>query len=68
MGKKKDIATTENEGNAKAKAIWTDDLVAIFCEVCVKEVATGNRPGTHFDKIGWVRVVSNFKNLSSEEI
>ncbi|KAK0574467.1 hypothetical protein LWI29_024144 [Acer saccharum] len=56
MGKKNTISITENERSGKPKATWNDDLVAIFCEICVKEVAKGNRPGTHFDKIGWMNV------------
>ena len=45
----KDTITTENEGSAKLKAVWTHNLIAIFCEVCVQEVGTGNHPGIHFD-------------------
>ncbi|KAK2659088.1 hypothetical protein Ddye_005624 [Dipteronia dyeriana] len=53
MGKKNTSSITEIEGNGKQKAIWYDDLIAIFCEICVKEVTKGNWPGTHFDKTGW---------------
>ncbi|KAK2652887.1 hypothetical protein Ddye_012743 [Dipteronia dyeriana] len=67
MGKKNTNSITENEGGGKSKAIWNDDLVAIYCEICVKEVAKGNRPGTHFDKIGWVNVVKVFKEITGRD-
>ncbi|KAK2639648.1 hypothetical protein Ddye_027443 [Dipteronia dyeriana] len=59
MGKKK---TTNISG--KTKALWPDDLVAIFSEICVKEAAKGNRSGAHFDKIEWVKVVKVFKEIT----
>ncbi|KAK2634899.1 hypothetical protein Ddye_029691 [Dipteronia dyeriana] len=43
--------------------MWNDDLVTIFCEIYVKEVAKGNRSDTHFDKIGWVNAVNVFKEI-----
>ncbi|KAI9197643.1 hypothetical protein LWI28_002026 [Acer negundo] len=67
MGKKNTVSITENEGSGKPKATWNDDLIAIFCEICVKEVAKGNRPGTHFDKIGWVNVVNVFKEITRKD-
>ncbi|KAK3212831.1 hypothetical protein Dsin_017537 [Dipteronia sinensis] len=67
MGKKSTSGITENEGSGKTKAIWNDGLVAIFYEICVKEVAKGNRPGTHFDKIGWVNVVNVFKEITGRD-
>ncbi|KAK3198189.1 hypothetical protein Dsin_021604 [Dipteronia sinensis] len=67
MGKKSTSSITENEGSGKTKAIWNDGLVAIFCEICVKEVAKGNRPGTHFDKIRWVNVVNVFKEITGRD-
>ncbi|KAK0574054.1 hypothetical protein LWI29_017640 [Acer saccharum] len=67
MGKKNTTSMTENEKSGKSKASWSDDLVAIFCEICVKEVAKGNRPGTHFDKIGWVNVINVFKEITGKD-
>ncbi|KAK2639646.1 hypothetical protein Ddye_027441 [Dipteronia dyeriana] len=59
MGKKK---TTNISG--KPKALWPDDLVAIFSEICVKEAAKGHRSGAHFDKMEWVNVVKVFKETT----
>ncbi|KAK2644817.1 hypothetical protein Ddye_020012 [Dipteronia dyeriana] len=67
MGKKNTNSITENERGGKSKAIWNDDLVAIYCEICVKEVAKGNRHGTHFDKIGWVNVVKVLKEITGRD-
>ncbi|KAK9028034.1 hypothetical protein V6N11_067849 [Hibiscus sabdariffa] len=30
--------------------------------MCIKEILNGNRPGTHFKKQGWVKIVNNFEN------
>ncbi|KAI9181856.1 hypothetical protein LWI28_019322 [Acer negundo] len=67
MGKKNTTSITENERSGKSKASWSNDLVAIFCEICVKEVAKGNRHGTHFDKIGWANVINVFKEITGND-
>ncbi|KAK2640044.1 hypothetical protein Ddye_027839, partial [Dipteronia dyeriana] len=67
MGRKNTNSITENEGGGNSKAVWNDDLVAIYCEICVKEVVKGNRPGTYFDKIGWVNVVKIFKEITGRD-
>ncbi|XP_024184257.1 uncharacterized protein LOC112189210 [Rosa chinensis] len=66
MGKKKSTGT-ENVGSGKQKATWPDEVVAIFCDIAAKEVAKGNRPGTHFDKKGWSNVVMAFKELTGKD-
>ncbi|KAK2658925.1 hypothetical protein Ddye_005458 [Dipteronia dyeriana] len=67
MRRKNTNSITENEGGGKSKARWNDDLVSINCEICVKEVAKGNRPGIHFDKIGWVNVVKVFNEITGRD-
>ncbi|XP_024200123.1 L10-interacting MYB domain-containing protein-like [Rosa chinensis] len=66
MGKKKSTGT-ENVGSGKLKATWLDEVVAIFCDIAAKEVAKGNRPGTHFDKKGWSNVIMAFKELTGRD-
>ncbi|XP_056698163.1 L10-interacting MYB domain-containing protein-like [Spinacia oleracea] len=44
----------------RAKATWTDQSTKIYCEVCAEEVTAGNRPHTHFNKIGWSNVIKKF--------
>nr|KJB15329.1 hypothetical protein B456_002G171600 [Gossypium raimondii] len=33
----------------------------IFCDICIKEILKGNRPGTHFTKDGWLKIMTNFE-------
>ncbi|KAK9018826.1 hypothetical protein V6N11_033872 [Hibiscus sabdariffa] len=33
----------------------------ILCDLCIKEILIGNRPGTHFKREGWVKIVNNFE-------
>ncbi|KAK8568170.1 hypothetical protein V6N12_006730 [Hibiscus sabdariffa] len=46
----------------KVKAIWDRRLTIVFCDLCIKEILNGNRPGTHFKKVGWVKIVNSFEN------
>ncbi|MBA0738186.1 hypothetical protein Gogos_011583 [Gossypium gossypioides] len=46
----------------KVKAMWDKRLIEIFCDVCIKEILKENRPGTHFTKDRWMKIMSNFKN------
>jgi hypothetical protein len=40
------------QSNSDARALWTVQFTTIFCEVYVDGVFNGNRPNTHFTKIG----------------
>ncbi|MFQ6642753.1 hypothetical protein Gotur_017536, partial [Gossypium turneri] len=47
----------EGDSTLATKAVWDDELTLIFCELCVNEVNTGNRPTIHLNskglKKGW---------------
>ncbi|MBA0854187.1 hypothetical protein Goshw_027294 [Gossypium schwendimanii] len=36
----------------KVKAIWDKRLIEIFCNICIKEILKGNRPGKDTG-LGW---------------
>ncbi|KAK9033686.1 hypothetical protein V6N11_049872 [Hibiscus sabdariffa] len=57
----KSTALVEARGE-KVKAVWDRRLTVIFCDICIKEILNGNRPGTHFKKEGWIKIVKNFEN------
>ncbi|KAB2634717.1 hypothetical protein D8674_038165 [Pyrus ussuriensis x Pyrus communis] len=42
-------------------ATWNAHNISIFCDVCIKDVEAGHRPGTHFDKEGYENIRANFK-------
>nr|XP_028965037.1 L10-interacting MYB domain-containing protein-like [Malus domestica] len=42
-------------------ATWNVHNISIFCDICIKEVEAGHRPGTHFDKDGYANIRANFK-------
>ena len=46
---------------SRVKAVWDAQTLNLFCELCVKEVEGGQRPGTHFTKVGWENLIKNFK-------
>ncbi|XP_052489835.1 uncharacterized protein LOC105784699 [Gossypium raimondii] len=45
----------------KVKAMWDKRLIEIFCDICIKEILKGNRPGTHFTRDGWLKIMTNFE-------
>ncbi|TXG69481.1 hypothetical protein EZV62_004416 [Acer yangbiense] len=54
-------------GSRGSKAIWDSQSVEIFCDLCIKEVEQGHRPGTHFTKVGWDNLVKNFNKTTGKE-
>ncbi|MBA0763107.1 hypothetical protein Gotri_012618 [Gossypium trilobum] len=36
-------------------------LTKIFCDICIKEILKCNKPGTHFTKDGWLKIMANFE-------
>ncbi|KAK8493535.1 hypothetical protein V6N11_050339 [Hibiscus sabdariffa] len=46
----------------KVKASWDTRMTMVFCDLCIKEILDGNRPGTHFKKEAWIRIVNKFEN------
>ncbi|OMO49783.1 hypothetical protein CCACVL1_30802 [Corchorus capsularis] len=54
-------ATDDKSKGEKVKAVWDRRLTIIFCDLCIKEISNGNRPGTHFKREGWLRLVSRFE-------
>ncbi|CAL8996931.1 unnamed protein product, partial [Prunus brigantina] len=58
------IRMGKNVGSSsKAPATWNNHNISIFCDLCIKEVDVGRRPGTHFKKEGWenLRVIATSK-------
>ena len=54
-----------SKGKAKVKestvkAIWDDVANTLFINLCVDEIRAGNRPHTHYNKIGWEHIISKF--------
>ncbi|KAE8707937.1 G2/mitotic-specific cyclin-1-like [Hibiscus syriacus] len=56
----KDTSHVDASGE-KVKATWDKMKTIIFCDLCIKEILNGNRPGTHFSKKGWIKIVNNFE-------
>ncbi|PRQ34533.1 putative Myb/SANT-like domain-containing protein [Rosa chinensis] len=44
----------------KGKATWTDHNVDVFCDLCIKEIEKGSRPGTHLTPKGYENLGINF--------
>ncbi|CAL8176438.1 unnamed protein product [Prunus armeniaca] len=46
---------------SRVPTVWNNQNTTIFCDLCIKEVEAGNRPGTHFKKEGWENVRISMK-------
>ncbi|MBA0853236.1 hypothetical protein Goshw_015133 [Gossypium schwendimanii] len=36
-------------------------LTKIFYDICIKEILKCKKPGTHFTKDGWLKIMANFE-------
>ncbi|KAB2635549.1 hypothetical protein D8674_026083 [Pyrus ussuriensis x Pyrus communis] len=52
---------------SQPSAVWNAHNTSLFCDVCVKEVEAGNRPGTHFKKEGWENQCKLWKEQKGKE-
>ncbi|GKC17017.1 L10-interacting MYB domain-containing protein-like protein [Tanacetum coccineum] len=46
---------------ASRKTVWDTSTHITFVELCLEEVRNGNRPGSHFNKIGWANLENKLK-------
>lgn len=46
------------------KATWTADFHEIFLDLCLEQINAGNKPGTHFTRVGWRNIEDSFMNNS----
>ncbi|KAG6645090.1 hypothetical protein CIPAW_08G099200, partial [Carya illinoinensis] len=49
------------------RLIWTNKMLEDYVDICVSEIYAGNRPRTHFNKIGWKNVVNKLSEKIGEE-
>lgn len=57
----------ENDGVSTPKPIkatWTADFHEIFLDLCLEQINAGNKPGTHFTRVGWRNIEDSFMNNS----
>ncbi|KAD4584308.1 hypothetical protein E3N88_21909 [Mikania micrantha] len=43
----------------KTKIVWDDATFKEFINACIVELRKGNRPDTHFNKVGWMNIEKN---------
>ncbi|GJR17565.1 L10-interacting MYB domain-containing protein-like protein [Tanacetum coccineum] len=46
---------------ASRKTVWDTSTHITFVELCLEELRNGNRPGSHFNKIGWANLENKLK-------
>ncbi|CAA2976091.1 Hypothetical predicted protein [Olea europaea subsp. europaea] len=44
----------------QVKANWTPVLHEMFIDLCLEQISMGNRPGTSFNKDGWMNILNSF--------
>ena len=61
---------TKGKGSAteSVKAIWDRQTTSTFIQLCVEQVRSGNMPHTHFNKIGWERIIKRVYGENWEDL
>ncbi|KAJ0521096.1 putative Myb/SANT-like domain-containing protein [Helianthus annuus] len=49
------------------KTVWDSSTHMIFVELCLEEVKNGNRPASHFNKVGWTNLANNLKTRTGKD-
>lgn len=48
------------------KIFWDPTSHGIFIDCCIEEVNKGNKPGSHFNRIGWKNLIKNFNECAGK--
>ncbi|XP_076897849.1 L10-interacting MYB domain-containing protein-like isoform X2 [Bidens hawaiensis] len=67
------VACETSTKKNKQKLLWNDAMFKEFIDACLLELRKGNRPGTHFNKVGWENIEKTMyektgKTLSKKQI
>ncbi|XP_024963264.1 L10-interacting MYB domain-containing protein-like [Cynara cardunculus var. scolymus] len=54
------VASDTSKKN-KPKLVWDNTTFMVFIDLCMNEVKNGNRPGSHFNKLGWGNIEKKIK-------
>ena len=60
------IVATETSKKLKAKVIWDHNTLMVYIELCMDEIRNGNRPGSHFNKVGWGNIEKKIKERTGK--
>ncbi|XP_021828259.1 L10-interacting MYB domain-containing protein-like [Prunus avium] len=55
---------SREEKEKQEKAKWDDKGTEVFIKICVAETLGGNRPSSHFNKVGWKNVIKKFNDIT----
>ncbi|XP_038974808.1 L10-interacting MYB domain-containing protein-like [Phoenix dactylifera] len=61
------LAGPSTQDEKKRKAIWNEKLIEEFIDICIGEVEAGNRPGTHFNRLGWANIIKKFNEKTGNQ-
>jgi hypothetical protein len=50
-----------SSSSRRSKTIWTPALHKVFIDSCLEQTLKGNKPGTHFNKEGWKKIIESFQ-------
>ncbi|KAI3763791.1 hypothetical protein L2E82_13788 [Cichorium intybus] len=50
----------------KPKSVWDHNTFMEFLKLCIIELENGNRPGSHFNKVGWSNIEKKIKEKTGK--
>uniref|UniRef100_A0A6N2MP07 Myb/SANT-like domain-containing protein n=1 Tax=Salix viminalis TaxID=40686 RepID=A0A6N2MP07_SALVM len=50
------------------KVVWTNEMLHVFCDICIMTIELGMRTTTHFDKTGWKFLIASFKERIGQSL
>ncbi|KVI08355.1 Myb/SANT-like domain-containing protein [Cynara cardunculus var. scolymus] len=55
------VVASDTSKKIKPKLVWDNTTFMVFIDLCMNEVKLGNRPGSHFNKVGWGNIEKKIK-------
>ncbi|KAG0489368.1 hypothetical protein HPP92_008179 [Vanilla planifolia] len=48
-------------------AHWDERSTMLFCDLCIEQIETGNKPTTHFNREGWQNIKNKFNATTNKD-
>ena len=60
--------TSGRKKKVKNPPLWDNKTHLVFVELCLNEARLGNKPGTHFNKVGYENLIKKLKEKTGKDL